>query len=147
MVSFWVSGVPVPKGSATGFYSEPMQRVVIIQDNKKRQKPWVKAIASEAKMHFQKPIVGAVMISIAFKMPRPKKHYRTVKKLPVLRDDAPTYHIITPDSDKLTRTVFDALTGIAWVDDQQVSVIAHVSKKYGDRPGCFIRVSAIKEAN
>jgi len=145
MISFWVPGVPIPKGSAKGFYIPSLDRVVITQDNKKRQKPWASMISSVARELFPKPLIGPVMISIAFKMPRPKAHYRSVKKAQILRDDAPKYHTIKPDSDKLTRCVFDALTNIAWMDDQQVSVIAHVSKVYGDRPGALVRVCEIKE--
>lgn len=35
-----------------------------------------------------------------------------------------------PDIDNITKTVLDALNGIAWKDDAQI-VVLHVTKKYG----------------
>ena len=145
MISFFAPGTPIPKGSAKGFYVKSLDRVVITQDNGEKQKPWASMIAVVAQEFFTKPIDGPVMISVAFRMPRLKGHFGSGKNAGVVKATAPVYHTSKPDLDKLLRCVKDALTGIAWKDDSQVSVVAHLSKKYGDRPGCFIKICEIKE--
>ncbi len=146
MVSFFVPGTPIPKGSAKGFYNKALGRVMIVQDNKEKQAPWASMIAVVAQGHFVKPIEGPVMISLAFKMPRLKGHFGSGKNAGALKSSAPTYHVSKPDCDKLQRCVWDALTGIAWKDDSQVAIVTHASKKYSDKPGVHIRISEIKEA-
>lgn len=140
----WVPGVPIPKGSAKAFYIKALGRAVVTQDNADRQKPWASMIAIVAQEHFAKPIEGPVMISVAFKMPRLKGHFGSGKNAGVVKPTAPIYHTSKPDLDKLLRCIKDALTGIAWKDDSQVSAVAHLSKKYGDAPGAFIQISEIK---
>jgi Holliday junction resolvase RusA-like endonuclease len=143
MISFFVPGVPTPKGSAKGFYIKALDRVVITQDNGAKQKPWASMIAVIAQDLFSKPIEGPVMISMAFRMPRLKGHFGSGKNAGVVKATAPVYHVSKPDCDKLQRCVWDALTGIAWKDDSQVAIVAHASKKYGDNPGVFIKISEI----
>lgn len=144
MISFFVPGVPIPKGSAKAFYVKALGRAVVTQDNGDKQKPWASMIAVVAQEHFAKPIEGPVMISVAFKMPRLKGHFGSGKNAGVVKSTAPVYHTSKPDLDKLLRCIKDALTGIAWKDDSQVSVVAHLSKKYGDAPGAFIRIDGIR---
>jgi Holliday junction resolvase RusA-like endonuclease len=75
-------------------------------------------------------------------MPRPKKHFRANGEL---RDDAPTYHTQAPDIDKLSRSILDALKGISWRDDGQVSYKL-ASKQYTEgraREGADIRIVAL----
>jgi len=145
MVSFFVPGTPIPKGSAKAFYIKALGRAVVTQDNADKQKPWASMIAVVAQGHFVKPIEGPVMISMAFKMPRLKGHFGSGKNAGALKASAPTYHVSKPDCDKLQRCVWDALTGIAWKDDSQVAIVTHASKKYSDKPGVHIRICAIKE--
>lgn len=45
------------------------------------------------------------------------------------------------DLDKLMRSILDALTGIIWLDDEQVED-AHLSKRVGDSPGVVILIEA-----
>jgi Holliday junction resolvase RusA-like endonuclease len=55
-------------------------------------------------------------------------------------------HCASYDLDKLVRAVFDALQGVAYVDDRQVIDCA-ASKRVSKtkEPGCFIRVWAYEE--
>ena len=145
MVSFFVPGTPIPKGSAKAFYIKALGRAVVTQDNGEKQKPWASMIAVVAQEHFPAPIEGPVMIAVAFKMPRLKGHYGSGKNAGIVKASAPIYHTAKPDLDKLLRCVKDALTGIAWKDDSQVAIVAHLSKMYGDRPGATIKISEIKE--
>jgi crossover junction endodeoxyribonuclease RusA len=64
---------------------------------------------------------GAVAVRVTFRMPRPKSHYRRDGSL---RDDAPYWHSVRPDGDKLGRAVNDALVaGGVFGDDGQVAML------------------------
>jgi Holliday junction resolvase RusA-like endonuclease len=143
MIGFFVPGVPVPKGSAKAFVVKG--RAIVTQDNGAKQKPWASMIGCVAADLFVKPLTGPVMISVSFQMPRLKGHFGSGKNAKVVKASAPIYHTAKPDLDKLLRCVKDALTGIAWGDDSQVAVVAHLSKKYGDAPGAHIKISEIRE--
>lgn len=142
--TFFVAGIPVPKGSAKSFYNKNAGKIVTMQDNRERQEPWASAISYTAQKYGVKMCLGAVKLSLIFTFPRPKSHYRTGKYSRQLRPSAPVFHVVKPDLDKLVRCVKDALTGVAWKDDCQVSRFGDVSKTYGDKPGVFITIEAAR---
>ncbi len=148
MISFFVPGVPVPKGSAKAFINRRTGRAIVTQDNGGRQKPWASLISTVAYEQSGKPVIdGPVFLSLSFVMPRPKSHFFTGKRANVLRPDAPTWHTAhTGDLDKLVRCVKDALTGVIWKDDCQVACMGNVSKVYGDRPGVEITIKELEES-
>ena len=136
---FFVAGIPVPKGSAKAFVNKKTGRAIVTQTNGARQRPWASAISLTAQEKGCKPTQGAVQLTLTFSMPRPKSHYGTGKNSCVLKTSAPLYHTSTPDLDKLTRCVKDALTGVAWFDDSQVTILNAI-KVYGDNPGVVISI-------
>jgi Holliday junction resolvase RusA-like endonuclease len=143
MISFFVPGLPIAKGSAKGI---PFRRtngklgVSITQTNAEKQKPWASIIGVMAQNTGMRPTDGPVNVDLKFTFTRPKSHYGTGKNKSLVKASAPDFHLIKPDLDKIVRCVFDALTGIAWKDDSQcVGVTA--SKRYGDQAGCLISVS------
>jgi Holliday junction resolvase RusA-like endonuclease len=75
------------------------------------------------------PLDGAVQLDLTFVLVKPK----TVKRI---------YPFVRPDLDKLCRAVLDALTGIAYKDDQQV-VTLNANKTYGERAGVFILLTEL----
>ena len=133
--SFFVPGVPAPKGSMR---IVPVAnkgghvRVRIIPDRRSTQ--WESAIklaAAEA-WDFHGPWDGPVFLHIEFVFPRPKCHFKKRRKtLMVLRDDAPRWVSKRPDLDKLLRCVLDGLTGVVIQDDCQVVGLSAV-KRYAD---------------
>lgn len=135
-MKFFVQGVPVPKGSAKAFYNKHLGRAQVVQDNADKQKPWASAIHYTAQQAGCRPIQGAVRVELAFHMPRLKGHFRANGEV---KANAPVHHTKKPDSDKLTRCVFDALTGVAWMDDSQVANYS-ARKFYSDTPGVEIEV-------
>jgi crossover junction endodeoxyribonuclease RusA len=140
VASFFVAGVPVPKGSAKSFWNKKAQKTVTIQDNADRQKPWASIISLTANQHIRATQLGPVILRAKFFMPRCKGHLR---KNGTLKPSAPRHHIVKPDSDKLLRCVMDALTGIAYLDDAQV-IDPHPTKEYappGQPAGVEITVS------
>ena len=63
---------------------------------------------------------GAINLSCAFHMARPKSHYGTGRNAKKLKSSAPINHTYTPDLDNLVKFVKDCLNGLAWRDDSQV---------------------------
>jgi Holliday junction resolvase RusA-like endonuclease len=144
MYSFFVAGVPVPKGSAKAFMSKAMKFPVVVQDNVEKQKPWASAVGYAAQQVGVEMIHnGPIALGITFYMPRTKSHFGTGKNAGTVKPSAPTYHTAKPDLDKLVRCVKDALTGIAWKDDAQVSVITNLEKVYDVQPGAHITISKL----
>lgn len=132
MISFTAFGVPQPKGSTRSFVFKG--RAVTTNANAKT-KPWQKVVRDAAAVAFamRQPYAGAVVVDLVFAMPRPK----TVKRIA---------HTVKPDLDKLTRTVLDALTGVAYVDDSQVVEIL-VRKSYvvnDGKPSVSVSVGEVK---
>lgn len=143
-VTFFVPGIPIPKGSARAITRKGMKRPVVVQDNKERQQPWAASIGYHAKqtgVELQKS--GAIALKLTFYMPRPSAHYRAGDRSKGLKVTAPLYHTKTPDLDKLVRCVKDALTGVVWHDDSQVARFPDVAKVYGDNPGVLITISRL----
>lgn len=60
------------------------------------------------------------------------------------RDCLTVIHTVKPDATKLWRSTEDALTGIAWRDDAQISVQV-VEKRYGSQSGALIQISSLTE--
>lgn len=146
MISFFVAGIPVPKGSAKAFMRKGMKHPVVIQDNADKQKPWASAIGYAAQQLGASMISGPVELIVDFIMPRPLGHFGTGKNASNLKLSAPMHHVSKPDLDKLVRCVKDALTGVVWKDDSQVSVV-RASKVYGETAGVGITIDAIQQNN
>lgn len=146
-IHFFVPGIARPGGSKKGFINPKTKGVILTDAGGKPLKMWRQDVAHAAvqAMNGRPPFAGPLLLSAAFVMQRPKKHYHTSKaRLGQLRDDAPIYHTIRPDRTKLLRAVEDAMTGIVWKDDAQVCG-GGVSKQYGDRPGAEIMVQTISD--
>ena len=143
---FWVTGQPRPKGSwrPITIQTKAGPRARLLPDNK-RSEPWAMLVHFEAKRAaehnaaFPTPKGTPVAVSIVFQFERPKCHYRTGKHAHELRPDAPAIPTGGPDLDKLVRNVLDAMTGIAYADDKQVSSI-HTEKAYGRSAGASFNV-------
>lgn len=121
MNSFWVDGIPATKGSWK------VTRTGHLRPDSQRERPWANAVAWTARSFGVKPLAGAVNVTINLFYPRPKK---------------PTHAFPSRnDVDKAARSCLDALTGIAWQDDQQVVCLV-VTKAYdaGQGPGAAIKI-------
>jgi crossover junction endodeoxyribonuclease RusA len=124
---FTVYGAAVPKGSMRAFV-RPGMRAPVITDGNRNVKAWQRQIAAAAGAAVaefpeaeRRVIAGAVRVTLAFYLPRPKA-------LNTHRH-ASAAHTKRPDLDKLTRAVLDALTAIAWTDDAQVNEL-EACKRY-----------------
>lgn len=133
--SIMVPGKPQQKGSKTGFIvkkKDGTQRAIVNESNK-HAKGYQQLVRMYAAKEFDgDPIQGPVHVMLRFQYSRPKNHFYTGKRADTLRDDAPEWKTSTPDVDKLTRTVLDALSGVVFRDDAQVCSLDAI-KTY--RPG------------
>jgi crossover junction endodeoxyribonuclease RusA len=134
MITFTAYGTPIPKGSTKAFFRQGMRFPVVTNDNK-RTKPWADTVKCAALDAIGSSNIlfpdGPVRIDILFKLPRPKSLSKNV-----------VHHVKKPDVDKLTRAIFDSLTGVIWTDDSQV-VDQHSLKTYaadGEMPGAHITI-------
>ena len=86
------------------------------------------SIAQFAQVEGMRPFAGPVVVEISAYLPRPKRLCR--------RTDAPAPipAPVRPDWDNLGKAVCDALIGVAYADDAQVTY-AQVEKWYHERGG------------
>lgn len=84
-------------------------------DTNKKLAGWRRTVALCAQQAMNRqhaePLTGPVLLAIEFAMPRTK----------AMRKDPPPPMTQRPDSTKLTRAIEDALTGIAYNDDSQIT--------------------------
>lgn len=129
-VRFEVAGRPIPQGSARAFAGKGKAagRAFITNDPTGSISKWRGDIRSAiADLRPDRPAAGPVRMVLIFGFARPKAHYlglTSTRRVPVLRPDAPTFHLAAPDTDKLERAVLDALTGVVYLDDSQVFDVA-----------------------
>lgn len=126
---------------------------VMVEDAGDRLVSWREAIRSEAQGVLEagaEPILaGPIGVKARIIMPRPKRHFRTGKHAGELRADAPYWCDTTPDVDKVTRSILDALTDAGvWRDDRQVAWpdIRQVYAAPGEAPGALITITPLSEA-
>lgn len=136
-VTFRVDGAPATKGSTRSFVSKSTGKVVTIPDSRPALRKWHAAVRRAAMAAGLQPISGAVRVTVAFDLPAPQcllgKGWTagtpgatiTVEALPEDR----TQVITRPDIDKTIRSSLDALSGIAFADDGQVTEVV-ASKRY-----------------
>lgn len=127
-LTFEILGKPQPRGSKRAFIRPGMRHPVITDDNRK-SKPWMQEVAAVAReaMNGNGLIDGPVVMYVNFYFCRPKGHFG--KK--GLRASAPKAHVVKPDCTKVLRCLEDALKGVVWRDDSQVTE-QHVTKGYGE---------------
>ncbi|WP_051407151.1 RusA family crossover junction endodeoxyribonuclease [Nocardia sp. CNY236] len=97
---------------------------------------WRERVALAAHEHGWTPGTGAVAVQLAFVRPRPLSTPKS-RTPPAVKK---------PDVDKLSRAILDALTGIAFADDSQVTDL-HASKRLaaiGETPGVWITVTPME---
>ena len=135
-IAFTVAGIPAPKGSARAIKrgKGDKARAVLVASssdaNKRAQSSWSAAVgwAAKAAWSGRPPFDGPVGVSVTFRMPRPPSVTRALPD-------------VKPDVDKLLRSTFDALSGIAFADDARVIAVEAVKLyAFNGQPGASIEV-------
>lgn len=135
MIEFTVLGEPIPQGrpkftTRGGFaraYDPPKSRA------------YKRLVAETGRMYCKTPIAGPVRVTLAIYRPIQKS---ISKKKHDARASDQELPIVKPDIDNVYKAVTDALTGIAWIDDNLVCE-AHLSKHYGETPRVEIKIEEI----
>jgi hypothetical protein len=119
-LSFFAPGVPAPKGSLDAKPIRGSRKVYMVAGNQTNQDRWASAIAQAAREAMSNylsdngipapnPWGGMCELIVQFVIPeRDRVHAATDRG--------------AGDLDKLQRCVWDALTGIVYIDDSQVTV-------------------------
>jgi Holliday junction resolvase RusA-like endonuclease len=142
IVTFDVVGIAQPKGSTRAFVPKSWAqqaaaagtapRAIVTSDNP-TAKDWQRLVADQAQtVAADGQFVGAVMVAIVFRLPRPASLPRKVR-----------HHLRKPDVDKLARCCLDALRGVLYPDDSRVVALT-ARKVYtpdGQAPSACITVA------
>jgi Holliday junction resolvase RusA-like endonuclease len=135
---------PAPQGSKDWLPNGRMR------ESCRNVRPWRELVAFEA-IAAKVPLMrGPVRMSAVFLFQRPANHFRrdgTLKPLnaslaSATSGEAPLFHCVKPDLDKLERSTKDALSRLAYEDDARI-VGGNGDKRWcvGDeRPGALITV-------
>lgn len=141
-VSVFVPGAPAAQGSKKAVGRRRNGSTILVEQSA-NVKPWRAAVHAAALRFIENtgspwvPLDGPLVARLTFFMPRPPSV--SAEKRP-----RPT---VSPDLDKLTRAVFDAMTTSgAWADDARV-VELHTSEFYDDdhEAGVSIYAEPLKE--
>jgi Holliday junction resolvase RusA-like endonuclease len=128
---FRVEGLPKPQPRAKATTIAGKPRIY----TPSTAKAWRSAVCRAAHEARIECLPGAVGFYIDFLIPRPKSHYRAVRRngeLGPLRPNAPDFPPAQAgDIDNLVKSTWDALKGVAWIDDGQVIASAQ-TKRYVD---------------
>ena len=137
MLTFTVYGTPSPKGSTRAFVPKGWTRPIITSATKSL-KAWESKIAAAAGAQATGTLItDPVVMTIVFYLPRPKslKH-------------GPANHTKRPDLDKLIRGATDALIGIVYRDDAQITSISAAKvyvKTQDEAPRAEFRIGPLQE--
>jgi Holliday junction resolvase RusA-like endonuclease len=131
-ITFDVAGDPVPQPRARISTRGGFGRAYVPQ--KHPVHAYRRAIAFEAMKAGATPGRGRVSVVIDAVFVRPAYH-KTKSGLKVSAPDLPRQ-----DVDNIAKAVLDALNGVAWVDDTQVSRLV-VEKSYGTEGRTTVRIS------
>ena len=89
-------------------------------------------------------LTGAIEVEVAFFFDRPKSHRRTGKYSDLLKDSAPTHHLVKPDPDNLVKLPLDVATKLKIFSDDSQVVKMLVTKEFSDNCEAGMRF-ALKE--
>lgn len=143
VIAFEVGGLPQTQGSVRAILPKNAKQPIVVQGSsaaaRKSLEAWRSDIAGGA-MRWREtrpafvPLTGPVQLKLVFHLVRPKSHPRLTRTWPIGKNSG--------DLDKLVRSVFDALTGVLFIDDGQVVGLV-TNKDYDPAPGCSIRLRAV----
>jgi len=119
---FVVEGNPIPQGSMKAFMNKHMKHPVIVSDNAKL-KGWRKLVADLAHIEMRKNHFVTIGKNVPVRL---ILDFYFEKEPSVKRLDK----ITKPDLDKRVRSLGDALTGIVYDDDAQLTELV-ARKSYG----------------
>lgn len=97
---------------------------------------WKAQVRHEARLVCKEPLQGPLSLTITVRRVRPASY----PKRPTKTCPWPFAWTRKPDLDNFVKPIQDALTGIAWIDDAQVTDLT-VRKRFGPRAETVIEVA------
>jgi len=128
---FTVRGTPATQGSKSLVRTRRGRTFMI--ESSRRVKPWRSLVASAASASGVRRIDGPVRLDICVTWARPASHLRADGSVKASAPRIPGYG----DCDKLARAICDALAGLAYHNDRQVSDL-RIRREWGDADGAEI---------
>ena len=133
MIAIHIPGEPIGKGrprlgKGHTYTPEKTQR-------------WEQAAAWEARRQYQgEPLEGAIHLDVeaVFSIPESWPKWRRQEA-----EDDMVMHIVKPDASNVLKAIEDALQGIVFRDDSQISAVS-IEKWYGAEPGVWVEVKALR---
>ena len=103
-------------------------------------------ISKIAALHFKgnRPYIGPCVLTARFVFAIPKSWPEYIKRA---ARDGRVMHVSDPDLDQLVKQVKDAMSGIVYVDDNQVCGYPGTGKRYGGPERTEIEVWALDQAD
>ncbi len=132
---FFVPGPPRGKGRPRA--ARMGKRIRLYTDDKTVSYESTVALAASRAMASRAPIQGPVSVSMSIALPIPASWSKKKQAQALSGQLLPTGK---PDADNVVKAVFDAINGIVWGDDTQVTD-ARITKRYGDIPGVSVAVA------
>lgn len=136
-IAFVVPGVPVGKGRPRA--SKTSVGIRMHTPAKTLSYEAVVAFAGRQAMAGRDPELGALAVALSIVVPIPGSWSGRKQERAVARQILPT---TKPDIDNIEKAIFDALNGICWRDDVQVTDVVK-SKRYGRQPGVTVSISLL----
>jgi Holliday junction resolvase RusA-like endonuclease len=135
-VRFTVYGKPAPQGSK-------IRTRYGMREASDNLEPWREAIVSQIiRDGYDKTFLDVpVVVSVTFTFERLKSHYGTKKGERYLKPTAPFYKHTAPDTDKLQRALGDALVNGGVLRDDDLIVVWHARKVWGERGSATVEVA------
>lgn len=129
---FRVDGVAVPQGSWVAFISKSTGHAMAKPSNEKELKAWRRHVANTARAKrppwLREPRDGPIYVALMFIRERGDDYLTDGR---TLRKGARRFPDTSPDVDKLTRAMLDALTDVAFTNDARV-VTCLATKRYAE---------------
>jgi len=136
-LSFFVHGPPVTQGSMRAFVNKHTGRAAITSNNGGKLQLWRHAVSDEARKvrgeEDATPFAGPIAMRLTFRLLRPASAPKRKVTYPIGARSG--------DIDKLSRSVLDALTGVLFQDDSQVTSLV-ACKEWGE-PGALIEMENV----
>jgi crossover junction endodeoxyribonuclease RusA len=129
----FVPGVPRPQGSKSVAVDERTGRARLYEQSKYLS-GWRRDVGAIAIMNRTGLAKAGTSVAVIARFAFPAKKQLSLMSTPA--------HVKPPDVDKLLRAVFDALTGIVWDDDAQVTKV-EATKCFAGEPGVWLEVRAL----
>lgn len=141
MLSFFVPGKPQGKGRARAFKMAG-GRIGHYTPEKTRTYEGMIRTQAMAEMCVEPPTRRPVALDlvISYEIPKAWPKWKLTAAL-----DGLIVPTIKPDADNVAKAVKDALNGVAWLDDCQVTML-NIQKMYSINPGVLVSVKKLSQA-